>query len=459
VTLHVATGVLVGLAVNRALAGTSATVRYITSLLAGAVYLLGHNLFWANVTLKENALAAFLYVLAIFCLLRALSAAHQRSIRADVWLGTIVGCLLLARLLPSSVLAVAVTLGVLWALVSRRSAIAVTVAMLVPLLLWGLYAEMAFGHILPTSMHVKTDGRGILSAVQHWWSLPAADLFYWSEWYGRWVISFLSDRYVDPRLFSIRAGFVGIGVGSLMLCMVSPAWWSRGRTLLILLAAASLCGVLAIPVLLYRSTKMLLTYSTWYLFDVSAILVITCAVAIGFVGQRVADLLTRWASPRPAVSAIVIGLLWMGAVVAELKWFNDVKPLTRSDYSESNWQYVAAKTTLWFRSAVPLEEGERVGAFNAGLVGLLLPHGLINLDGLANDDIGEYLAHGGELGEYMLREGIRYVIDFVPRPADLERLLQLKTEVLMTSEAKLRDGPDCPKCGGLAYYVIRLQKP
>jgi len=49
-TLHVATGVLVGLIVNTLLSECSAMVRFIASLVAGAVYFLGWNLFWANLT-------------------------------------------------------------------------------------------------------------------------------------------------------------------------------------------------------------------------------------------------------------------------------------------------------------------------------------------------------------------------------------------------------------------------
>ena len=87
-TLHVATGVLVGLVVNTVLSECSALVRYIASLVAGAVYLLGWNLFWVNLTLKENSLATFLYVLAILCLLRALSTQRERS-PSDHWIGCV----------------------------------------------------------------------------------------------------------------------------------------------------------------------------------------------------------------------------------------------------------------------------------------------------------------------------------------------------------------------------------
>ena len=154
--LHVASGVMVGLVVSTLLSECSAMVRYMASLLAGFVYLFGWNLFWINFTLKENSLATFLYLLAMFCLLRALSTRRERSIGSDVWLGTLIGLLILARLLPSSLLAAGVMLGVVWAWLARRSAIVISAAMLVPLVLWGIYAKLAFGHLLPSS----DDGKG-----------------------------------------------------------------------------------------------------------------------------------------------------------------------------------------------------------------------------------------------------------------------------------------------------------
>jgi hypothetical protein len=221
--------------------------------------------------------------------------------------------------------------------------------------------------------------------------------------------------------------------------------------------------------------KALLTYSTWYLFDISAILAIVCAAALGFLGQRgVARLPARWANPQPHVVAIVIALIWGGAVVTEINWYSHV-PIAKWDKSgcadgdgscavipDSSWVKTVANTALWFRSTVPLAEGERAGAFNAGLVGLLLlPKTLVNLDGLANDDIrGEYLGRVGAwpsptIGEYISRERIRYVIDQIPPWTEWETVVGLKTELLM----KTAPGPGSTETNPLPFYVVRFQYP
>jgi hypothetical protein len=466
--LHVATGVMVGLVVNIVLDECSATVRYIASLVAGAVYLLGWNLFWANLTLKENSLAAFLYVLAIFSLLRALARQRQRSIASDAWLGTLIGLLILARLLPSSLLAAAVMLGVVWVCLPRRSAVTVSAAMLIPLLIWGVYAKLAFGHLLPSSMMVKTGGGGILGAVRHWWSVGPAEMYAWVAWYVGWAFSLFTDRELGSLRFLSRAGFLAVGAACLAVCMALARWWSRPRTAIVLLAGASLAGVIAIPVLQHATSKALLVYSSWYLFDISAILAIACAAALGFLAQRgIARLPARWANPRPTVVATLVAMIWVGAVVTGFRWYRHV-PIARWDKSgcanydgpcvvtpDSSWEKTVINTALWFRSAVTLAEGERVGAFNSGIVGLLLlPNALVNLDGLANDDIkGEYLGRVGAwpsptLAEYIPRERIRYVIDHIPPWTDWETVVGLKTQLVMKADGRQP-----------LMYVVRFSEP
>jgi hypothetical protein len=249
--------------------------------------------------------------------------------------------------------------------------------------------------------------------------------------------------------------------------------------------------VVAIPALGYTTSRQMLTYSTWYLFDVSAILAIAGAAAVGFLGQRgMARLPARWANPHPTVAAIVIAMISVGAVVTEIRAYRNM-PIVKWEQSgcagrqvpcgvvrESNFYRVRANFALQFRSTVPLAEGERVGAFNAGLVGLLLlPAALVNLDGLANDDVpplllptevvnldslanvqGDYLGRIGAwpsrtLAEYVLRERIRYVIDREPPWTEWESAVGLKTELIMMESGHTSQGDFSP------YYVVRFLGP
>jgi len=119
-----------------------------------------------------------------------------------------------------------------------------------------------------------------------------------------------------------------------------------------------------------------------------------------------------------------------------------------------------ANNALWFRSSVSLADGERVGAFNAGFVGLLLlPNPVVNLDGFANDDIqGDLLGRVGAwpsptLADYISRERIHYVIDHVPQWTEWKTVVGLNPELLKNTEAI------SPSVGSRWYYVVRFVAP
>jgi hypothetical protein len=445
-TLHAATGVGVGLAVNAALPNVRRALRQFAAILAGSVYLLGANLYENNVTLMENPLAAFLYVLLILLLLRALSQSRGHPILADIAIGTLLGCLILARLLPSSLLAVAVMLTMVATCLPRRSTLLIGASMLVPLVIWGIYAQMAFGQILPTSFLVKSEG--LMAVVQYWCALAPSDAYHLLAGYTSRLFLFFGDH--GSRLGLARQAFLAVGVAALCVCIVFRSWWSRGRTLLVALAAASVAGFFATPILLYaRQAEWF--YTKWYLFDICVILSMACGVALGFLGQMaVTWLAAHGVSPRPGAAAACIGLQCLGAGAEEVRVYRHVRPLTSWEYSPDRWNHVGARTTLWFRSEVRLEEGERVAAFNAGIVGLLLGGNVVNLDGLANDDIVRHTEDGGTLAEYVWRTGIRYIIDVVPPDQWIQQ--GINARVIHTEEFKNPKHPELP-----LYYVTRLE--
>lgn len=363
----------------------------------------------------ENPLAAFLYALLILCLLRALSQPSRRSVMGDMGIGMLLGCLILARLLPASLLAVATMLLVTGVCLPRRSSLTIVAAMLVALGIWGMYAKISFGHILPTSFLVKSQG-GLIASIRYWCTLAPADVYRSLTAYAAAVFRFLGDHGSGTRLEFLRKGGLAVGVMALCVCATFPSWWSRGRTLVAALAAMSLVGLFANPILLYSRQSELL-YRKWYFFDITAILAIICGVSLGFLGQiAVGWLALRGVGPQPGAAAACIGLLCLGTVVAEARLFRNVRPLTTWEYSAFEWQHVAARSALWFRSEVRLADTDRVGALNAGIAGLLLGGKVVNLDGLANDDIVDHRQHGGTLAEYVSRERIRYIIDVLPPP-------------------------------------------
>jgi hypothetical protein len=86
---------------------------------------------------------------------------------------------------------------------------------------------------------------------------------------------------------------------------------------------------------------------------------------------------------------------------------------------------------------------------------LLLGGTVVNLDGLANNDVVRYMSsngetlaeyNGGTLAEYIRRERIRYVFDVMP--PEYWESLGIKTRVVRTEEIR---NPQYP-----LYYVIRV---
>ena len=396
----------------------------------------------------ENPLASFFYVLLILLLLRALSQSRQHPILADIGIGTLLGCLILARLLPSSLLAVAVMLAMVARCLPRRSTLVICASMVVPLVIWGIYADNAFEQILPTSFFAKSTG--LMAVVQYWWALAPSDAYYLLAGYTSKLFLFFGDH--GSRSGLARQAFLVVGVAALGASTIFRSWWSRGRTLMVALAVASVVGFFAIPILLYARREEWF-YTKWYLFDICVILSMACGVALGFLGQAtVTWLAAHGAGPRPAATAACIVLQCLGTGAQEWRVYRNVQPLTSWQYAADRWNHVEARTTLWFRSEVRLKEGERVAAFNAGIVGLLLGGNVVNLDGLANDDIVRHIADGGTLAEYVWRTGIRYIIDVVPPDQWIQQ--GINAQVIHTEEFKNPKHPELP-----LYYVTRLEVP
>lgn len=441
--LHASTAVILGLIINATLPHVLRPIRYFAALSGTVLYLLGYELFFANVVLKENPLASFLYALASLLTISLISRPHQQRPFVELYLGGLLGSLILTRILPASFLAVFVILITISLTLPRRSLLRVATALAVPLLLWGVYAETTLGHLLPTSALVK--GEGILGFLRHWTLLPTADIVYAFRRYISGTLRFLCDLHQPGPLTPLRVALLLAGFLALLTSLLVKSWWTRERILQAGLAAASLSGLLAIPTLLYTRQAELLYY-TWYVFDVPVVCIAMFATAFGFFLQRLADGPLKRVPSRLPVGPLLVGVLFLTSSAAVHWTFRHVNVLAEWRYSATEWQHVMARTTLWFRSTVTLGRDERVGAFNAGLVGLLLPGKVINLDGLANDDIVEHLRKGGRLADYVRRRRIRYVIDVLP-PAYWEKA-GISTEVMKIEEFKDRMFP--------AYYVLRV---
>ncbi|MDP8245809.1 MAG: hypothetical protein P9L94_17130 [Candidatus Hinthialibacter antarcticus] len=58
-----------------------------------------------------------------------------------------------------------------------------------------------------------------------------------------------------------------------------------------------------------------------------------------------------------------------------------------------------------------ISQFSKIGSFNAGAMGFFLPEKVVNLDGLANDDVYHFTEDGGSIGDYVRENAIDYCID------------------------------------------------
>jgi hypothetical protein len=74
---------------------------------------------------------------------------------------------------------------------------------------------------------------------------------------------------------------------------------------------------------------------------------------------------------------------------------------------------VALRATLWSNHELGLTHNERVGAFSAGLLAWFSTATVVNLDGLANDEVAKALRMHWSADQYCAYRGIRVYVDTV----------------------------------------------
>jgi hypothetical protein len=269
------------------------------------------------------------------------------------------------RLTPASVLVSLVFAG--WTARRDRTALGIYAVAFVS----GLVVNVTvFGEWLPVSGAVKLAG--------------------WTEGAVAWpTVRAVVNYPLQQVLFGLGAPstFTAVGIGAalgLPLLGVALARSARPSPMYLTLIAATLLGAATVPVLLrHRGGEIF--YYAWYVVELPVILPIVLTAALRDV-RLVA--LTTLALPAALVATPpAVGLATAGV------------------WQRTLWEAAAYIDTL------PLNPGERVGAFNAGLLGFRARVPVVNLDGLANDGI---VGFDGSLYDYARRERIVYVSDVMP---------------------------------------------
>ncbi|MGD0806893.1 MAG: hypothetical protein ABSA10_05430 [Anaerolineales bacterium] len=431
--------------------------------IAPVLWTANHSLIAIYITGKENALFAFLLVVACILVCRRMSSPSRGAWKE----GAVLGLMVLSRV--NAVIPALLLLAVLWwqgagsrAERARRAGMA-ALGMLAVVAVWCLYAQIAFGAVFPNSGTAKLFGSFAALAVLieryvPWvpatWierlvpgservllsrpdllTLPARgvgisylfgllpDLAY-----GAWAGIFSFFGALSFRLKVLLLAAVGIGSGIWVLIKLRGA--SAEPEAAARRGSAAVVGVILISAAVNSLGNWLLLpgyllWGVWYTVaeTLAMILALTCLLGEGL--EYLAAVKTRLGGIWNK-STLLAGTLLsvVGLILFWAHWLPH-EYIIAPDGTQQE-AYAAAD---WMNNNLP--QGARVGSFSAGLLGYFgRTYTVINLDGLANSPqfvnselIGHLLYVSGvapidPLREYLRRENISYLANVDP----LERI-------------------------------------
>ncbi len=186
--------------------------------------------------------------------------------------------------------------------------------------------------------------------------------------------------------------------------MPAAILWSRHLNLL-LLSAGLLAASATIPLLLHQQIDNIY-YFTWYIVEVPIVAAILVGVGVEFLLEWV----QRYSPTLRVCAATALVAVSLTAVPGEMSL-----AAPQPQYVDhGQWQDVMLKAGDWINREVHEPPGTRIGAFSAGMLGWFSKYTVINLDGLANDEVAVDRQTGGDYASYCRRVGITIYADAEP---------------------------------------------
>ncbi|WP_342375675.1 hypothetical protein NVS55_30895 [Myxococcus stipitatus] len=442
VGLHVLTSLMVTLLVVRIVDAKASWLRWVQCGLAAAAglfYFTRGTVLYSVMTCKENSLASALFVGVLL-----LATSRPSTERGRRWLsigvGSALAALLLCRLLPT-------TLGILSlvglvVLMRWRKPVALLASFALPIIAWGTYATLAFGHPLPTSVRVKA----LRHSVPVTWEiistkgveyLTGAFKFAMGLPGQMWVPQYDVGQVVLPSRQGslwLALGFVVVAV--LVVAAVQGVLKARRERVSLLEGVPFMVGMLALLAagvcLAYVAQGSLIwtrrpgefTYYIWYFFDLPVVVALSLGLAavygVSMLEGAVERLRARSGGvvPGALVASLggVLALLAVSVLIArvprEYGKLSALKPYETFREVTESWSHNMMRSGMWLKNNVQLQPGDRVACFSCGALGMILPGHVLNLDGLANDEAARYLlGQSMTIEQYVDKVRPHYYID------------------------------------------------
>jgi len=423
----------------------SRTVSTATGLVAAGAFLFPMGIVWSRVWGMENSLYALLLV-ASLCQIH-LVVLRRPAKRSAAALGLLLGLTALARL-NAALLGPLALAWVWWKLragpAGRRvvlTAALIALCVVAPHFVWNLAST---GHVLPVSGVVKEirsqaflDARGVESRWSPAFAGALAEYrpaFKWfvtsrivdSMWIGgsrllldgdsklnwRWVVPLVSGLALAPLLVGRArrwARFLG-GHAARVSAFGYVLAFAAGNVALSVFRYPSEVG--------YAMIRWWLVEGELVVVCVSATLVAACGV---WMSRRIVP---RRLRASALVTLVVLLVALHAQQMVRFYWSGRI---VRHDWKLS-WNDELYAAARWLNEHT--RPGERVGAWNAAILGYYRRGSVINLDGLANGfELVPYL-RTGRIADYIKAKDIRYLSDIETEFSSrhLERELRL-TEV------------------------------
>ena len=295
------------------------------------------------------------------------------------------------------------------------------------MIIWGVFAQGYFGHLLPMSMLVKMTSPKTLSAYH---SVKPALKYFWES--AQFSLS-SSSRFLLLQVKAretFRSGFqiivmalaLGLSLLGLLKCLFSRQPSRAVVALLLFDAAGVLCNILFGAAQAGHSEDMY--YSVWYVYDLPrpGRDQLRFRDRVGAVGIDRSP-----ASGGPATA--VLALASVAYFVDDVAWYQRLKPYDAADdagCSQGSWQVKKFEAASWFRDNVaPANPNYRVVAYSAGALSFYLFDHVINVDGLANNAAGEAILSSDSSAGYAKSIKPDYLIEICKAENDFGNLERL----------------------------------
>ncbi len=375
----------------RVILGIQAVLAGLTSFFLYHVFRRWVSAFWAAASVVLYQLLAFLLEISFSgmetglqgCLVALLLYQWPKLVREDsfrsVWLGLLLGLIILARLDGGVVALVVGGWSLLelrrwgWLLWARRMSVVAGTALITvaPYFVWNL---SHFGHLMPVSGAAKQ-----YAFWEHSWLEVLGKAFWW-----------LKALVVGLESLGIPASVGWVGTFAILGIGLGILWYQRHR-----LGVSEELGLLIGAGVLHNLITSLLlhTFRGWYL--VTEILALSGVLA--FLVQL------SWANAR--LARVFWPVLYSMLYLLTLGWIREwrLSPVANAVI----WE--AYQVGLWLRHHTAPED--RCASWDAGVIGYFSHRKVINLDGLVNDY--QFLALSeAELPQYLLGNKVKYLTTY-----------------------------------------------